>query len=606
MLIPHTIRFAAAVALFGSLFVSAHSAPLIPAGAEWKYLDDGSNQGSAWTIPGFADQAWGSGKAKLGYADGAVTRIGFGPQPQQKFITTYFRKEFEVADPKAVPGLKFELLRDDGAVIYLNGTEVARSNMPDGPISHLTRASTAVAGTEETTFFTIEASPAALVAGRNLLAVEVHQINPASSDLGFDLSLVAAPPSPPTIVRGPYLQQASPTSIVIRWRTTKPAAGVVHYGTDAADLAQIRSEAAPVTDHVLDFSGLLPATRYFYSVGTATETLAGPDDGCFFTTPPPPGSAPATRIWVLGDAGTANVNQARVRNAFYRHAGERSPDLCLLLGDNAYDTGSDREHQRALFDMYSAMLRRVPFWSCLGNHETGQSVSYVNTYPYFDIFTFPTRGECGGVASGTEHYYSFDYANIHFISLDSMTADRAPGGAMATWLTQDLASTTATWIIAFFHHPPYSKGSHNSDSERNLIEMRRSFLPILEQGGVDLVLSGHSHCYERSFLLDGHYGMSNTLTAAMKLNPGDGRPNGDGAYLKPVSGPKAHLGTVYNVAGSAGQVSGGPLNHPAMYFSANELGSVVLDIQGNRLDSIFLRDDGTIRDSYRIEKQDRR
>lgn len=412
--------------------------------------------------------------------------------------------------------------------------------------------------------------------------------------------------NPRALVRGPYLQQASPTSMVIRWRTAKPTAGVVRYGTESATLAQTHAESAPGTEHELNLTGLRPSTTYYYSVGSATEAFAGPDAGCFFTTPPPPGTARPTRIWVLGDAGTANVQQARVRNAFYQYAGQRPPDLCLLLGDNAYDTGSDREHQLALFDMYPAMLRRVPFWSCLGNHETGQSVSYVNTYPYFDIFTFPTKGECGGVASGTEHYFSFDHGNIHFISLDSMTASRAPDGAMATWLTQDLASTTATWIIAFFHHPPYSKGSHNSDTERNLIEMRRNFLPILENGGVDLVLGGHSHAYERSFLLDGHYGMSNTLTAAMKLDPGDGRPDGNGAYLKPATGPRAHLGAVYNVTGSAGHISGGPLNHPAMYFSANELGSVVLDIHGNRLDSTFLRENGTIRDTYRIQKQDRR
>jgi hypothetical protein len=130
------------------------------------------------------------------------------------------------------------------------------------------------------------------------------------------------------------------------------------------------------------------------------------------------------------------------------------------------------------------------------------------------------------VASGTEHYYSFDYGNIHFVCLDSnssvLTVDNPAtpsvneDGPMATWLRLDLASTTATWIIAFWHHPPYSKGSHDSDTSSQLVSMRTNFNPILENGGVDLVFLGHSHNYERSVLLDGHYGTSSTLTAAMK------------------------------------------------------------------------------------------
>jgi acid phosphatase type 7 len=264
--------------------------------------------------------------------------------------------------------------------------------------------------------------------------------------------------------------------------------------------------------------------------------------------------------------------------------------------------------------MFPTMLRKTVFWSCLGNHETNQSTAFVDTYPYFDIYTLPTAGESGGVASGTEHYYSFDYGNIHFISLDSMTANRAvdnpatpqnEDGPMAAWLRNDLQSTTATWIIAFFHHPPYTKGSHNSDTESEHIQMRQNFLPILEAGGVDLVLGGHSHIYERSYLLDGHYGLSTTLTPAMKLNPGDGRPAGNGAYLKPLADAGGHKGAVYNVAGSAGQVSGTQPDfpHPAHFISLSNLGSLVLDINGNRLDATFVRENGTTPDTYSIQKQ---
>ncbi len=79
------------------------------------------------------------------------------------------------------------------------------------------------------------------------------------------------------------------------------------------------------------------------------------------------------------------------------------------------------------------------------------------TGPYYDMFTLPAAGEAGGIASGTEAYYSFDYANIHFICLDSYDVDRSVDGAMLTWLEYDLVATTADWIIAFWHHPPYTK-----------------------------------------------------------------------------------------------------------------------------------------------------
>src|SRR6185436_19334444 len=144
----------------------------------------------------------------------------------------------------------------------------------------------------------------------------------------------------------------------------------------------------------------------------------------------------------------------------------------------------------------------------LGNHEGQVTTSGdpgPSTGPYYDAFVLPAAGEAGGVPSGTEAYYSFDYGETHFISLNSTQVNRSSTGPMATWLEADLAATSAKWIIAFWHHPPYSRGTHNSDVDIELIEMRENILPILEAGGVDLVLCGHSHAYERSYLVDGTY-----------------------------------------------------------------------------------------------------
>src|SRR6185369_9153492 len=165
-------------------------------------------------------------------------------------------------------------------------------------------------------------------------------------------------------------------------------------------------------------------------------------------------------VWVLGDSGTANGDAAAVRDAYYNFAGTRPTDLWLMLGDNAYPNGTDAEYQAAVFNMYPTMLRQCVLWSAIGNHE----------------------------------FYSFNYGNTHFVCLDSMTSSRLAGGAMLAWLEEDLAANTNRWLIAFWHHPPYTKGSHNSDTEIELRQMRESALPILEAYGVDLVLAGHSHC----------------------------------------------------------------------------------------------------------------
>ncbi len=192
-----------------------------------------------------------------------------------------------------------------------------------------------------------------------------------------------------------------------------------------------------------------------------------------------------------------------------------------------------------------------------------------------------------------------DYANIHFICLDSHDSNTDPNGPMLTWLKNDLLATTQNWTIAFWHHPPYSKGSHNSDSARRLRNMRENVLPILESHAVDLVLSGHSHSYERSFLLHGHYEHSTTLDpATMILDGGDGRSDGDGAYLK------TSTGAVYVVAGSSGKIGGGRLNHPVMHVSLPLLGSLVLDVDGDRLDATFISDTGSVEDYLTILQSD--
>ncbi|HKQ59949.1 MAG TPA: metallophosphoesterase family protein [Candidatus Polarisedimenticolaceae bacterium] len=417
------------------------------------------------------------------------------------------------------------------------------------------------------------------------------------------LLLVAAQPvRAASVTRGPYLQRGTPQSVVVRWRTDVATDSRVTWGSQPGSLTSSTTLAATTTEHVVTVAGLDAATTYYYAVGSTTQILAGDDAATFFVTAPPSGSAPPVRLWVLGDSGTGDQNAFDVRDAYAAHSPPRHTDLWLMLGDNAYPVGSDADYQQRLFDVYPTMLRQSVLWPTLGNHDGFSSDSATQSGPYYDAFSLPSAGEAGGLASGTEAYYSFDFANVHFVVLDSFDSDRSAGGAMVGWLAADLAATQQDWIVAYWHHPPYSKGSHDSDSEQELIEMRQNVVPVLDAYGVDLTLSGHSHSYERSFLIDGHYGDSASFSPAMQLDAGDGREGGDGAYHKPELGAHAHAGTVHAVCGSSGQISGGPLDHPAMVVSLNVLGSLVLDVAGNRLDASFLDAAGVVRDEFTLIK----
>ena len=160
---------------------------ILPFGSVWNYLDDGSDQGTAWVQPDFDDRTWASGPAQLGYGErDEATVVGFGGVGSNRYPTTYFRRTFTITDLKTFPGLRISLLRDDGAIVYINGSEVHRSNMPAGEISYLD-FTTGPLGRAEKIPDVFTVLPEVLVAGKNWIAVEVHQERPGSSDLSFDL-----------------------------------------------------------------------------------------------------------------------------------------------------------------------------------------------------------------------------------------------------------------------------------------------------------------------------------------------------------------------------------------------------------------------------------
>ncbi len=409
----------------------------------------------------------------------------------------------------------------------------------------------------------------------------------------------------PQIVRGPYLQLGTEDAISIRWRTDVATDSKLWWGAAPGSLLATMTRPGSRTDHEIRINGLAPRTVYHYAVGNALDgMLAGNDAQHRFRTAAVPGSRDRLRFWVLGDSGTGNQDARDVRDAYYGYAPSVPTDFMLMLGDNAYNDGTDAEYQTAVFqNMYEDLLRQVVVWPAYGNHDAHSADATNQTGPYFDIFSLPTTGEAGGLASGTEAYYAFDQGNVHFVVLDSQTSDRSPTGAMATWLAADLATTTQDWIVAYWHHPPFSKGTHDSDTEGRLIDMRQNILPILEAGGVDLVLSGHSHGYERSMLIDAHTGLSPTFDVNLHAkDAGSGRMIEAGAYRKPAGGV-ANAGEVCIVAGSSGKIGAGSYDHPVMIASMARLGSLVVDVLDQQMTLRFLDAGGQIQDFFTLVKE---
>jgi hypothetical protein len=402
-----------------------------------------------------------------------------------------------------------------------------------------------------------------------------------------------------TLTRGPYLQLGTQSSIVVRWRTETATDSRVRYGTNPSNLSSVVDDSTSTTEHVVKLTGLNPSTKYYSSVGHSEATLAGGTDH-FFVAAPPPGTEQPTNIWVLGNSGIANAKARAVRDAYLKYKGNQYNHLWLMLGDNAHQNGTDSDYQDTLFNTYPTLLRQTTLWPALGHRDDGVTAgSASQNGAFYDIFTLPKQGEAGGLASGTDAYYSFDYSNIHFVVLDSVESSKAPSGAMLTWLENDLAVTTQPWIIAYWDHPPCSKGSHDSDAEIALREMRENVLPILGDASVDLVLNGDCGSYERSFLIEGHSGSSVTFEPqTMLVDGGDGSIDGNGEYGTSVIDRPIRDAVV----GSSGETQVGSLDYPVIYISLKTLGSMALNVNGPLLDAVFLDDTGQVRDRFRMVK----
>lgn len=713
-----------------------------PSSATWKGTTDGTGR--------FSELNWGGGPSPLGYSpnnneDGAATIVPTGCgvgvfNCAQKYPTIYFRKTFTITNINDYQKFVLQYKRDDGIVLYVNGVELKREFMPDGPITHSTAALIGP-NTDEVNWQVLDPGVQTslplllyLRTGENVIAAEVHQTftnSPTtnSTDLRFDLELrgqtknvasrpLTSPAQSTSLVRGPYLQRysddpklvipAGKRTMTIRWSTNVNGTGRVRYKTDTGiqmttpyqtpkpydryytmQYAPAGAQQATYYDYSVTLTNLEPGTKYTYSIECG-DLIYG-DATSYFKTAPLIGSSTKTRIWALGDFGKSeqpNVEQNKVRDAFSTHVqanaateDDKYIDLWLWLGDNAYGWGVTEQYQAGIFDIYDGrkdptqrIMRQTPFFAAPGNHDYhggGSAPGAVQLTEahrkdhslnhYYTVVNNMTAGDSAGMHSKHEEYYSFDHANIHFVSLDTygyeqnQTTVFPSGSEQLKWLGKDLTLAQANpkikWIVVFFHHPPYtttdrsrtspvdswttSSASHNSDTEDELINIREKLVrDVLEKYRVDLVLTGHSHTYQRSWPMRGHYGFEGEFEAN-KNKPTDFRapvaatissngrydcarvssltavwPSSKDStliYRKSTNVNPAQNHIIYVVNGSGGGAEGKPNKewpHAAMQSYFYGSGSMYLEVEGNRLDARFIDGDGKVRDQFKIVKDD--
>ena len=455
----------------------SYSQQIINSGSEWKYLDDGSNQGTNWKEVNFNDSSWKSGNAQLGFGDGdEATEIDSG------HITYYFRKSLNITDPDAENGLKISLLRDDGAVVYINGTEVARSNMPDGNIYYNTYASHTIGGDEEDMFYDYSIPSDILNTGNNVVAVEVHQRSSSSSDVSFDFKMEFSEYSLDLYHKNPYLlYPASNNEMLVVWQLTDDYNCDISWGTDTNYNTGSSSTSEYNSDHQHKYqiSGLTPGTKYYYKVSCEgsnfeSDFFAGRND-----------SDTSFSFYAYGDTRSQPAEHDGVAEQILKEISNDPASQTFIVnsGDLVEDGDQESDWDDQFFSKQythiNSMLSKLPYVSAVGNHE-GSGTLFSKYFPY------PMYSNSAGA------YFSFDYANAHFIVIDQFT-DYSSGSTQYNWIVDDLNNSNKPWKFALFHEPGWSAGGHSNETA-----VQDILQPLFEQYGVSVALNGHNHYYSRA------------------------------------------------------------------------------------------------------------
>ena len=407
------------VGLLGAMAVRSASVPLVPAGAVWRFNDTGTDLGTAWREPAYDDSGWTFGPAQFGYGDGdEVTTISYGPDSGNKYPCYYFRHTFAVANPAQYPSLSLEVLRDDGCVVYLNGQEVARYGMPAGTITYNTWASSA----SDYPWDPSQTIANLLVAGDNVLAVEMHQCNATSTDLSLDLKLTGL--SEMTVALNS--PAAGATGVLIP--ATLSATATDPEGQPLTVSFYGRPAPPPAPDFTLI---ALPDTQYY------TAAINGGSPAIFNS----------QTDWIRNNRDALNIVYV-AQLGDLSNSGDAAPAEWI----NARD---------ALYRLETPILPLwpdgIPYGVAVGNHDqypkddpAGTTTSYNQ---YFGEAHFTGRSYYGGHygANNDNHYALFTASGLDFIVI-YFEYDTAPDQPVLDWANGLLQAHANRRAIVVSHY----------------------------------------------------------------------------------------------------------------------------------------------------------
>ncbi len=487
------VRCIAALLLTSGLLM-AQELSLVRVGASWRYfkgVSEPSNPPEAWRALDFDDQSWVEGTSGFsnGYGgdyDEATRFHDFGIS----YGSFYARRTFEVADPSSVKWLVLRIDFNDGFIAYLNGVEVARRNIPGQPGTTAAFDSSASACHSRGSIEEINLQSFAplLKTGANALAVQVHGQVQGTTSCDYDFALSAELVA--NFTRGPFIQNLSTNRVTVVWKTPLPSDAVVEYGT-TPDFGRTATAPELTETHALTLQELIADTTYHYRIRSrAGESEATSTTATFRTLKH---SGPIS-FAVFGDSGTGSLQQHLIAEQIRK----AQPDLVLHTGDIVYPffTTNSMVDLRC-FSVYQPHMKSAPYFFAVGNHDL-----YAGDAGFLNAFYLPTNS-----VTGTEHFYSFDHGDAHFVVLLQPYASQyllTPDDPIRQyeWLVKDLARTTKPWKFVFMHVPMITSGAHRFDDLARFgtpdsVDIRNTLLPVLSKYGVQMVFAGHDHNYER-------------------------------------------------------------------------------------------------------------
>lgn len=482
---------------------------LVPWDATWKYLDDGSDQGTAWQALGFDDSGWDEGPAQLGYGEGdEATVVSYGPSATNKYTTTYLRHTFNVADASSVAFLKLSFRRDDGIVIYLNGSEVVRNNMPSGSIGYQTFSFSAIDFADEAAIVQQTVQPAGiLVSGNNTLAVEIHQATLTSSDLSFELQVETGDLT--EFVEAMWSGAVAPTSAKVNAKIALESNAVRLVVSQNSNLSSplfssytTASQATNNRVAALSITGLTPNTAYFYAI-EAEGAVDNSKIGQFTTFADGPFSY---TFAVSGDATTGSSHP------IYTTIRDQNPLFFLNPGDIFYGAigVNNRDLFRAAYDatMMSAtqslLYQQVPLSYMWDDNDYGMNNSSASapgreaarlTYQEY-VPHYPLAAGSGNVPI----YQSYAVGRAKFILTDlrserSLGAGTMMGAVQKAWFKQELLSAKGTYPLIFWLNTVPWVSSADNDTWFGFSAERTEIANFIKDNGIEgvVIISADAH-----------------------------------------------------------------------------------------------------------------